>query len=149
MDVQAKASCPSAGQRALAEAIVRLGGEAAGSVSPRNPGQVLNRVLCRDRDTTFVIDPKDILYFKSDRGCTVVKTLENEYLANDSLSFLEMRAGSVFVRIHRNALVNTAHVSCLRHENSDVYVVLRGGTDLPVSRRHVNELKQRLRFGAD
>jgi len=90
-----------------------------------------------------------VLYFKADQGYTLVRTDTGEYLTADSLGTLEERIGADFVRIHRNAVVNLAHVGSLRHIDGDVLVVLRNGTELPVSRRHAPGLRDRLLFGAD
>jgi DNA-binding LytR/AlgR family response regulator len=113
------------------------------------PRSSVNRILCRDRDRTYVIRSDEVLYFKADQGYTLVRTDTGEYLTADSLGTLEERIGADFVRIHRNAVVNLAHVGSLRHIDGDVLVVLRNGTELPVSRRHAPGLRDRLLFGAD
>jgi DNA-binding LytR/AlgR family response regulator len=108
----------------------------------------VNRILCRDRDTTYVIRPEEILFLKADQGYTLVRTDAKEYLTADSLGSLEQRIGRSFVRIHRNAVVNLTHVSSLKHLDGDVTVVLRNGMELPVSRRHAQDLRERLLNGA-
>jgi DNA-binding LytR/AlgR family response regulator len=113
------------------------------------PRSSVNRILCRDRDTTYVIRAEEVLFFKADQGYTLVRTDTKEYLTVDSLGTLEERIGADFVRIHRNAVVNLAHVGSLRHDDGDVVVVLRNGMELPVSRRHAPGLRDRLLFGAD
>ena len=47
------------------------------------------------------------------------------------------------MRIHRSYLVQLRLIDELRLVNSG-YVVVLGGTELPVSRRHTRELKDRL-----
>lgn len=49
-----------------------------------------------------------------------------------------------FVRVHRRYLVALRHVTELKAETSGGYVVRVAGTDIPVSRRHSRELKDRL-----
>jgi two-component system LytT family response regulator len=109
----------------------------------------LRRILCRDRDTTHVLGVEEILFMKADQGYTLVRADAKEYLTSDSLGSLEAVVGSAFVRIHRNALVNLRQVKSLRHLDGDVTVVLRNGIELPVSRRHAQELRERLLYGAE
>lgn len=132
----------------LREALSRLlridgGGE------PSLAREAISRLLCRDRDTTHVLRPEEILFVKADQGYTLVRTETKEFLTADSLGSLERQMGRSFVRIHRNALVNVAQVSSLRHVDGDVVVVLRNGMELPVSRRHGPTLRDRLLYGAD
>lgn len=109
----------------------------------------LNRILCRDRDTTYVIRPSDVLFLKADQGYTLVRTHNKEYLTADALAFLEEALGDDFVRIHRNAVVNVTHVASLKHTGGEVTIVLQNGLELPVSRRHVPGLREKLLYGTD
>ncbi|HET8661027.1 MAG TPA: LytTR family DNA-binding domain-containing protein, partial [Micromonosporaceae bacterium] len=52
-------------------------------------------------------------------------------------------ADAGFVRIHRSYLVQLSRISELRLASSG-YVVVVDGTELPVSRRHTRDLKDRL-----
>lgn len=49
-----------------------------------------------------------------------------------------------FVRVHRRYLVALRHISELKAESSGGYAVVVAGTELPVSRRHNRDLKERL-----
>lgn len=109
----------------------------------------LSRLLCRDRDTTYVLRTDEVLFMKADQGYTLVRTDSKEYLTAESLGALEQQLGRSFVRVHRSALVNLTQVSSLRHLDGDMIVVLRNGTELPVSRRHAQGLRERLLYGAD
>jgi len=130
----------------LREALSRL--LRADSGEPPSAPEAISRLLCRDRDTTHVLRPEEILFVKADQGYTLVRTGTQEFLTADSLGSLERQMGRSFVRIHRNALVNVAQVSSLRHVDGDVVVVLRNGMELPVSRRHGPALRDRLLYGA-
>jgi DNA-binding LytR/AlgR family response regulator len=66
------------------------------------------------------------------------------HLVRTPLSVLEDRwATAGFVRIHRSTLVCLAHVEEVRSVDGRMSVVL-GGDELPVSRRHTRELRDRL-----
>ncbi|MDN4171929.1 LytTR family DNA-binding domain-containing protein [Nocardioides sp. SOB77] len=67
------------------------------------------------------------------------------YLVRTALSQLEEEWGPAgFVRIHRSLLVSLAHVAELRMDAGRCSVVVAGGTELGVSRRHTRELRDLL-----
>jgi DNA-binding LytR/AlgR family response regulator len=71
-------------------------------------------------------------------------TVDGSHLVRISLATLAERwAEAGFVRIHRSYLVQLKLIGELRLTNNG-YVVLIGGRELPVSRRHTRELKDRL-----
>jgi DNA-binding LytR/AlgR family response regulator len=71
-------------------------------------------------------------------------TAEGSHLVRISLASLAERwADAGFVRIHRSYLVQLKVIGELRLTNNG-YVVVVGGRELPVSRRHTRELKDRL-----
>ena len=63
-----------------------------------------------------------------------------------TLQELETRlAGGEFLRVHRRALLNLAHVDRLRPLPTGGYVAItRGGEEVPVSRQEARRLRQRL-----
>ena len=75
-------------------------------------------------------------------------TAEGSHLVRIPLAQLEERwANAGFVRIHRSYLVALPLVSELRMTSNGYAVVIGSGTDakeLPVSRRHTRELKERI-----
>lgn len=71
-------------------------------------------------------------------------TAEGSHLVRLSLALLAERwAEAGFVRIHRSYVVQLKLITELRLANGG-YVVVVGGRELPVSRRHARELKDRL-----
>lgn len=128
----------------LKEALSRLQRRPSSHASPAT-----RRILCRDRDMTHVLRTDEILFVKADQGYTLVRTETKEFLTSDSLGTLEDQMGRTLVRIHRNALVNIAHITSLRHLDGEVLVVLRNGLELPVSRRHGQTLRDRLLAATD
>jgi DNA-binding LytR/AlgR family response regulator len=74
-------------------------------------------------------------------------TSTGSHLVRTSLSTLEQRwAAAGFVRIHRSTLVSLAHVDEVRVADGRCSVLL-AGHELPVSRRHTRELRDRLAWG--
>jgi DNA-binding LytR/AlgR family response regulator len=74
-------------------------------------------------------------------------TADGNPLVRMPLGALEQRwAGAGFVRVHRSVLVNLAHVEEVRLGAGRPGVVV-AGTELPVSRRHVPDVRQLVRPG--
>lgn len=90
-----------------------------------------------------------ILYLKAELKYITVKTLEREYLLEESLVKLEAEFGDRFLRIHRNCLVSkdlVEQVGKLSGSDEGHFVRLRGLDEaLPVSRRQYSLLRDLFR----
>ena len=102
----------------------------------------------RGRDGLKLIPIDEVLCFQADQKYTTVKHLNGEDLIEDSLKTLEEEFGAGFVRVHRNALVNTKYLERIARDASGQHFVhLRGMADaLEVSRRMAGDLKDRFRI---
>jgi two-component system response regulator AlgR len=102
----------------------------------------------RGRDELKLIPIEDVFYFQADQKYTTVKHQHGEDLIEDSLKTLEEEFSADFVRIHRNALVNTRYLERIaRDADGQHFVYLRGLPDaLAVSRRMAGDLKERFRI---
>jgi len=102
----------------------------------------------RGRDGLKLIPIEDVFYFHADQKYTTVKHLKGEDLIEDSLKTLEEEFSASFVRIHRNAVVNTRYLERIARDASGQHFVhLRGLPDaLEVSRRMAGDLKDRFRI---
>jgi two-component system response regulator AlgR len=102
----------------------------------------------RGRDGLKLIPIDEIFYFHADQKYTTVKHQAGEDLIEDSLKTLEEEFSESFVRIHRNALVNTRYLERIaRDADGQHFVHLRGVPDaLEVSRRMAGDLKDRFRI---
>ena len=98
--------------------------------------------------TTRMIRRDEVRYVQAQGDYARLHTQEGSHLVRIPLSVLEDRwreAG--FVRIHRSFLVSLPLVTELRLSGSGYVVRVGNGPDcaeLPVSRRHTRELKDRL-----
>ncbi len=101
----------------------------------------------RRREQVRVLPLEDILYFQADQKYTTVRHLQGEDLIEEPLRALEEELGERFVRIHRNTLINAAHVQGIERDAEGRYCVrLRGCAGaLAVSRRLAGELLERFR----
>ncbi len=103
-------------------------------------------VAVRVRDELKLIPVKDIRYFRADQKYVTVRHTRGEELLDEPLRGLEEEFAREFVRAHRSLLVAVAHVEALERTADGYALRLRGEPEpLPVSRRQLTELKQRLR----
>jgi len=102
----------------------------------------------RGRDGLRLIPIEEVFCFQADQKYTTVKHLKGEDLIEDSLKTLEEEFTANFLRIHRNALVNTKYLERIARDASGQHFVhLRGLPDaLEVSRRMAGDLKDRFRI---
>jgi two-component system response regulator AlgR len=102
----------------------------------------------RGRDGLKLIPIEEVFYFHADQKYTTVKHVKGEDLIEDSLKTLEEEFSASFVRIHRNAVVNTRYLERIARDASGQHFVhLRGLPDaLEVSRRMAGDLKDRFRI---
>src|SRR5215510_5524958 len=102
----------------------------------------------RGRDGLKLIPVEEVLCFVADQKYTTVRHQGGEDLIDDSLKTLEEELGANFVRVHRNALVNTRYLERIaRDATGQHFVHLRGLPDaLEVSRRMAGDLKDRFRI---
>ena len=103
-------------------------------------------VAVRVRDELKLIPVKDVRYFRADQKYVTVRHTRGEDLIDESLRALEDEFASDFVRAHRSLLVAVAHIEALERAADGYALRLRGEPEpLPVSRRQLAELKQRLK----
>lgn len=108
------------------------------------------RHLCvRAQDELKLIPVRDIYYFQADQKYVRICHRHGVDLLDESLKSLEKEFSPNFCRIHRNSLVATGHLSGLDKDRRGGAVVRFRHIDdtLPVSRRHLAEIRQRLKGG--
>ncbi|MDH4072411.1 MAG: LytTR family DNA-binding domain-containing protein [Gammaproteobacteria bacterium] len=129
----------------------RLTGEALGDIGRRSGAPARRHLCSRLHDELKLIPVDDVLYFVADQKYVTVVHEGGRDLIEDSLKSLETEFDERFVRIHRSAVVALAAIDTLRKdEEGRTRVILRdidNGDDLVVSRRHVADVKRRLRKG--
>ncbi len=100
-------------------------------------------LVARSSRGTELIDLKNIYYFMADQKYVSVFHKEGETLVDHTLKELEQQFPDCLLRIHRNTLVNKAYLEAVHKLfNGQHQVKLRQVTTaLPVSRRHLSEVK--------
>jgi len=92
---------------------------------------------------------EDVLYLLAEQKYVTVRHAGGRMLIDESLKSLEQEFPDRFVRIHRNALVAVEQLVGLeKAADGASLAVLAGGEErLPVSRRHLPEIRRFLRHG--
>lgn len=132
-----------------AERIAETVGRLAGEAEPTTP------VASRDADdlqipvelggVTRFVRRGDITHVEAQGDYARLHTSAGSHLVRIPLTQLEAEwAAARFARIHRSLLVNLTHVTELRSEAGRCSVVVTGGTELVVSRRHTRQLRDLL-----
>jgi two-component system response regulator AlgR len=107
-------------------------------------------LLIQDRGRAERVPLAEVLYFKAELKYVTVRTAAKSYILDASLSELEERHATQFLRVHRNALVARHAVRALeKHydpEEGDGWAVRLNGIDevLAVSRRQLSAVREAL-----
>jgi len=115
--------------------------------APPGPAEAL---LIHDRGRTERVPLTEVLYFKAELKYVTVRTASRSYILDASLSELEERHATDFLRVHRNALVARRALRALeRHddpEEGEGWAVRLNGIDelLAVSRRQLGAVRDAL-----
>lgn len=100
-----------------------------------------------ERGKIHLIPVEQVLYLRAELKYVTVRTLEREYLIEESLTAMEKEFGSRFVRIHRNCLVAKEEIEGFEkggEEGGSGWQVKLKGLDelLPISRRQQHLVKE-------
>lgn len=115
------------------------------AAASESPAEVL---IIQDRGRTERVPLAEVLYLKAELKYVTVRTAQHSYILDGSLSELEERYASHFMRVHRNALVARAAVRALvKHydpEEGEGWAVRLNGLEelIAVSRRQLASVRE-------
>jgi DNA-binding LytR/AlgR family response regulator len=134
----------------LSDAIRRLGAPVRDSVGNDGEGEEdFDRIAVETGGRTRMVDRDSIRFVEASGDYVRLHTDDGPHLVRMPISALEdawRDAG--FVRVHRRYLIAIRHVSELRTRPGGGYDLVVAGEEVPVSRRHARELRDRLSRGA-
>lgn len=118
--------------------------QVAASLSPSPPSKILGKL----GEEFHILELDQILAFQAEREIVWIVTGKRRYMATSALKDIETRlAGSSFVRVHRNALVNLNHVAKMAPLSSQRWLLtLSGGQEFVVSKRQAKAVEQLLQL---
>jgi two-component system, LytTR family, response regulator len=98
---------------------------------------IVQRLVIASNGGHLIIDVSEVEWFEAEDYYATIHIGRRRHLIRESLTSLEARLDhSQFIRIHRSALVNLAHARQIRSPLiGQATVILRDGTQLPLSRR--------------
>jgi two-component system response regulator LytT len=115
-------------------------------VAARSDGEIVS-VEHQRGGATRLVPRKSILYVKSEGDYVRIVSDDGRFLVRGALSDIERRwIPYGFVRVHRSYVVNLRRATEIRPElGGSATIVLADGSEVPIARRQVPELRRRLR----
>jgi two-component system, LytTR family, response regulator LytT len=118
---------------------------------PLRPTQVPDRIVARKRDGLVFLSTQDVWCAESANRLVQVHCEHGVFDVDLSLAAIESAFAGKFIRVHRNWLVNTAHIRELGRETGEVTLLVgsgyRGedpGIRVPVARDRAQGLRDML-----
>jgi DNA-binding LytR/AlgR family response regulator len=137
-------------QRALASVAGDRGGHRRGANTtlPEGTTDEIIPVEHHRGGATRLLQRSTVLYVKAEGDYVRIHADSGRYLLRAALSDIEQRWGPYgFVRVHRSYVANLHRAVEIRPElGGGVTVVLADGSQVPVARRQVADLRRRLRM---
>ena len=100
------------------------------------------RLVIAANGTDLLLDMAEVVWIEADDYCAAIHARGRRHLLRESLASLESRLDERrFVRVHRSAIVNLEQV----REIGETMIVLRDGTQLPLSRRRREQVAEAVR----
>jgi two-component system LytT family response regulator len=110
------------------------------------PTHATDRILLGGRLGGAAVPVAAVIWLEAEGAYVIVHLQDREYSVRESLAQLLERLGPTrFLRIHRSAGINLAHVRALRRQPSGLSVELSNGLRLDISRRKASEVVELLR----
>jgi DNA-binding LytR/AlgR family response regulator len=129
----------------LSDAIRRLGVPAR---RPGGDGGDPSRIAVETGGVTRMVERDSIQFVEASGDYVRLHTPDGAFLVRVPISSLEESwRDAGFVRVHRRYLIALRHVTELRARPGGGYDLLVAGQEVPVSRRHARELRDRLARG--
>ncbi len=134
--------------QALDRVLAARDGDPAGPASSHGAGDgEIVPVEHQRGGATRLVARSSILYVKAEGDYVRIVSEEGRFLVRGALSDIERRwVPFGFARVHRSYIANLRRATELRPElGGTATIVLADGTEIPVARRQVAELRRRLR----
>ncbi len=109
------------------------------------------RVVARRKRSLVFLEPSEIWAFEAAQRLTFVHSRHGKFDIDLSLAAIEASFGRAFLRVHRNWLINVAHVRELEREHGETVLFVGSGIGgesqgvrVPVSRERAQSIREML-----
>ena len=104
-----------------------------------------NQIIIVSNHVTDIVDQDQILYLKATGNYTEVYLFDNSYvLISKTLKTIEkMLNQKLFYRCHKSFTVNLNYIKQIRYRDT-IYLIIKGNVKIPISKRKLAPLKQRI-----
>ena len=110
---------------------------------PPGSGSVLQQIPCLARNRIQLIPLDEVEYIHTDISGNRVVAGDRQGMTELTLKLLQER--TALIRCHRQYLVNLTRIEEIQLlENGSAEIVMRSGQRVPVSRRHLRDIKDKL-----
>ncbi|MFJ8245391.1 LytR/AlgR family response regulator transcription factor [Peribacillus asahii] len=116
--------------------------------SSKVPINKTGKIAILVEERIILLDATSILFVESSEGKCMIKTKDDAFKVSEALVALEKKLqDSSFMRVHRSYIVNIHYISEIQPWfNSTYNLIMNDGSNVPVSRTYIKELKQLLQF---
>jgi LytTr DNA-binding domain len=122
--------------------LIRLHG-ARTAAAPETAFPAGDRFVVRDRAGTRLIPTGEVAWIDAQGNYARLHTTAGRYLVRETMASLERRLAPAFLRVHRGALVNVAHVAGLeRGARGLPRLVLDGGERIAAGRVYAGAIRR-------
>ncbi len=103
----------------------------------------ISTISVKDKGDFVIIKVEDILFFEAMDDYVAIHTKNKKFLKKGTLRNLEEKLdGKIFSRIHRSIILNLSFLDKVLNDGNENYrVILKNGSELPVSRTGFKNLK--------
>jgi two-component system, LytTR family, response regulator len=120
--------------------------EQNGHAAPARLTPASHRIVVPTATGELVLAAHEVDWISAEDYYAVIHVLGKRHLLRESLASLEQRLDpEEFLRVHRSAIVRLDRVRELRSRAGHVLLLLRDGTEVPVSRRRREQVATRIR----
>jgi len=118
----------------------------AALLAARETERAKERIVVQTSRGKLILNADEVDWIEADDYYAAVHAGSARHLVRESLASLEERLNpEIFVRTHRSAIVNVDRVCELRKEAGESFLVLAGGSRIPISRRRRARIFRQLR----
>jgi DNA-binding LytR/AlgR family response regulator len=132
----------------LATAIEKARAQLKGRVAAPASASLPRKIVGRMGQDQYLLDPAEVVAFVADGELVFIVTAAHRYFANQSLRAIEEKLpGSDFRRVHRRAIVNTAHIRRISPLSSKRWLLrMSNGSEVVVSKRMAGAIRQEMNW---